>query len=529
MIILKNNAQSVLAVPVSEEQTLLNLSLGDGAIFPDLSLGDHFRCALKDSAGNLEFVKVTQRSGDMLTVERGQEGTVARSWQAGTRIQLRMTAKTWEEMASYHMQRVSDADGTPLLPTRTSDTTFTLPGDLTALFEQSRAITIHGSDGEKVSGYVASAGFDSEFTTVTIEGMTLPSSILLLELGLPLGVHPKASNAAPAAHLNDPNAHAELLTPLGADTAEALLKAEEAKTTADGILAIATSAQTTAEQAKATAEEAKTTANSKQDALDFTPVQQSGGTGQLTNKVYLGWSGSGIKIQVDQSDLGHIVTSEGGCKTAPFATRLAAARTIIMPASVIGKAENAIVYFDGGSNVTFSCAGGCTSSCGSGCAGTCSGSCTRSCGSGCNGNVGDSCFIDGRFMTGTGLKHVSSLQIGDAIRDIHGTFHPVVAILQGPVGNKRALRIGNAVMTDDHILWENGPVSFRFPQDDSGRFLHQDGVLIGAYKTAPAGRASLPAEPVPGNGLVEFCPVVLAEMPVWADFSGVTVQLAVAE
>ena len=38
MISLRNNAQSVLTLPVSAEQTLLNLSLGDGGKFPDLSL-----------------------------------------------------------------------------------------------------------------------------------------------------------------------------------------------------------------------------------------------------------------------------------------------------------------------------------------------------------------------------------------------------------------------------------------------------------------------------------------------------------
>ena len=56
MISLKNNAQSVLAMSVDTHQTQLNLSLGDGVKFPDLSLGDHFRCCLKDAAGNLEFV-----------------------------------------------------------------------------------------------------------------------------------------------------------------------------------------------------------------------------------------------------------------------------------------------------------------------------------------------------------------------------------------------------------------------------------------------------------------------------------------
>ena len=85
MISLRNNAQSVLTLPVSAEQTLLNLSLGDGGKFPDLSLGDSFRCAIKDSAGNVEFIRVVQRAGDILTVERGQEGTRARDWKVGAR------------------------------------------------------------------------------------------------------------------------------------------------------------------------------------------------------------------------------------------------------------------------------------------------------------------------------------------------------------------------------------------------------------------------------------------------------------
>jgi hypothetical protein len=37
---------------------------------------------------------------------------------------------------------------------------------------------------------------------------------------------------------------------------------------------------------------------------DFTPVQQGGGTGQLSNKVYIGWNGSSLKAQVDSTDLG---------------------------------------------------------------------------------------------------------------------------------------------------------------------------------------------------------------------------------
>lgn len=41
--------------------------------------------------------------------------------------------------------------------------------------------------------------------------------------------------------------------------------------------------------------------------LPFMPVQQGGGAGQATNKVYMGWSGTGLKVQVDATDLGMVV------------------------------------------------------------------------------------------------------------------------------------------------------------------------------------------------------------------------------
>lgn len=62
-------------------------------------------------------------------------------------------------------------------------------------------------------------------------------------------------------------------------------------------------------------------ANSKQPNLGFTPVQQGGGTGQGTNKVYIGWAtdASGLKAQADSTYLGNIVTTAGGTIKAPQA------------------------------------------------------------------------------------------------------------------------------------------------------------------------------------------------------------------
>lgn len=73
--------------------------------------------------------------------------------------------------------------------------------------------------------------------------------------------------------------------------------------------------------AKTTAENALAVANTKQPNLGFTPIQQGGGTGQGTNKVYIGWAtdASGLKAQADSTNLGNIVTTAGGTIKAPQA------------------------------------------------------------------------------------------------------------------------------------------------------------------------------------------------------------------
>ena len=60
-------------------------------------------------------------------------------------------------------------------------------------------------------------------------------------------------------------------------------------------------------------------ANSKQPNLGFTPVQQGGGTGQGSDKIYIGYSESGLKAQADTLDLGNVVTTSAGCTKAPSA------------------------------------------------------------------------------------------------------------------------------------------------------------------------------------------------------------------
>jgi len=87
-----NSAFATLASSITNSDTSITLTTGQGARFPSLAGGDYFYATLIDASNNLEIVKCTARSTDVLTVTRAQESTTARSFSAGDRIELRITA-----------------------------------------------------------------------------------------------------------------------------------------------------------------------------------------------------------------------------------------------------------------------------------------------------------------------------------------------------------------------------------------------------------------------------------------------------
>lgn len=91
-VLVKNNAFSTLAAGISDAATTINLAAGTGSRFPVVGVGDYFYATLIDVSNNLEIVKVTARSSDTLTVVRAQDGTTAREYSTGDRIELRLTA-----------------------------------------------------------------------------------------------------------------------------------------------------------------------------------------------------------------------------------------------------------------------------------------------------------------------------------------------------------------------------------------------------------------------------------------------------
>jgi len=95
-----NNAYSTLAASITSGATSVTLTTGEGARFPTLTGADYFYATLIDSSNNLEIVKVTARSTDVLTVVRASESTTARAYASGDRLEQRVTAAGLDAIAA---------------------------------------------------------------------------------------------------------------------------------------------------------------------------------------------------------------------------------------------------------------------------------------------------------------------------------------------------------------------------------------------------------------------------------------------
>jgi hypothetical protein len=91
-----NYARTTLAAPVPIAATSLVVAAGTGALFPVLGGGQWFYLTLADGTTNgsvsREVVKVTARSGDLLTMTRAQDGTTAKNFSIGDLAELRLNA-----------------------------------------------------------------------------------------------------------------------------------------------------------------------------------------------------------------------------------------------------------------------------------------------------------------------------------------------------------------------------------------------------------------------------------------------------
>ena len=99
-------ARSTLAAGISAGATSVILAPGTGALFPAPAAGQQFALIFNDAATRLvyEVAYCTARSGDVLTIVRGQEGTTPQAWLIGDNAYNGPTSGTMQAMLqTVHM------------------------------------------------------------------------------------------------------------------------------------------------------------------------------------------------------------------------------------------------------------------------------------------------------------------------------------------------------------------------------------------------------------------------------------------
>lgn len=103
-----NNAEAALAAQMAVGANTLVVENGKGALFREPSNPDYELLTLTNGLQH-EVVKVTDRTVDVFTVVRAQEGTTAKQWETGELVSARVTRVTMETLQAAVLQSVADA------------------------------------------------------------------------------------------------------------------------------------------------------------------------------------------------------------------------------------------------------------------------------------------------------------------------------------------------------------------------------------------------------------------------------------
>ncbi len=99
-ILVANNATSYLAGTLTAVATSLTVSSGTGTLFPTISGSDVFYVTLTNTSNQNEIVKVTAKATDTFTIVRAQDGTSARAFAIGDKVELRVIKVVFDDKAS---------------------------------------------------------------------------------------------------------------------------------------------------------------------------------------------------------------------------------------------------------------------------------------------------------------------------------------------------------------------------------------------------------------------------------------------
>jgi len=176
---LANLALSSLASSITLDATTFSIQAADAGKFPILADGDWHPATIVDSSGNSEIVKVTARAGALLTVIRAQEGTTAKAFTAGSRIDVRLTVAAIESLKTVppHQHSTDDIIGlVALIEGYIAELVDSSPAALDTLKELAAAL---GNDPNfattvltALAGKVSKTGGDTMKAPLALDGLS---------------------------------------------------------------------------------------------------------------------------------------------------------------------------------------------------------------------------------------------------------------------------------------------------------------------------------------------------------------------
>ena len=183
-----NNAFGTLNAGISNSATSITLSSGQGARFPTLASGEYFYATLIDTSNNLEVVKCTARSTDVLTVTRAQESTTAQAFAIGDRIELRVTAQGLDDAANPYDKDSSSTGsfGLPVGTTAQQPSASTTEGHIRYDSDDNVIYYSDGTNWLKVSSVIATLSsvtgniYAGASSTLTLAGQGFQSANLVV-------------------------------------------------------------------------------------------------------------------------------------------------------------------------------------------------------------------------------------------------------------------------------------------------------------------------------------------------------------
>ncbi len=164
-ILLADNAFGTIASGLTVSDTTLTFTTGHGARFPVVAAGQVLYLTLLNSTNVLEVVKVTAHASgtDTATMVRASNGTAAKTWSAGDRVEARLTSEVLRRLQDEAMRKT-------VLSTADSGATYTGSMDFVH-YGYVTGLIYHLTAGTTNSGAAPTINLDSlGAVTVVLDG-----------------------------------------------------------------------------------------------------------------------------------------------------------------------------------------------------------------------------------------------------------------------------------------------------------------------------------------------------------------------